>query len=91
MLLVTTQTKSRRALIEQLAKLQSQDADEIAGELYEARLRFWNDWQSHRPAIPATWYVLLGPRLRDGFDMASLATGGHDLVMLNELEALDPL
>lgn len=79
-LLVTSDTRARRLLIDRLAKLENQNADEIAGEIYEARRRFDREWMSKRPLIPPTWYALLGPRLELGFDPVDLATGGRDLV-----------
>jgi hypothetical protein len=91
MILVTSDTKARKVLIERLAKLQKQDADEIASELYEARKDFTVEWQTERPMLSATWYILLGNRLRPGIDMGDLATGGHDLVVQNPIEQLEPL
>jgi hypothetical protein len=79
-LLVTTDSRARSRLIARLAQLQNRNADEIAGEIYEARRQFEREWASKRPLIPATWYVLVGPRLQRGFDPVDLATGGRDLV-----------
>lgn len=90
-ILLTSETAGRKALIKRLAELENQDADEIAGELYVARQRFGEEWLANRPAIPPTWYVLLGPQLEMSFDMTSLATGGHDLVEFEEPEELEPL
>jgi hypothetical protein len=79
-LLVTTDSKARKRLTARLAQLQNQNADEIAGEIFEARRQFDREWSSQRPLIPATWYVLIGPRLQPSFDPVALATGGRDLV-----------
>jgi hypothetical protein len=35
-------------------------------------------------------YILLGPRIRPGFDMYDLATGGRDLIQPTE-QPLEPL
>jgi hypothetical protein len=90
-LLVTTDDKARRALIEKLAQLEHQDADEIAGELFEEREKFVRRWRDHRPALPSTMYVLLGDQLAPGFDLTDLATGGRDLVGSEGIERLEPL
>ncbi len=37
-------------------------------------------WLRDRPAVPATMYLLIGPRPAPGFDLRELATGGRDLV-----------
>ena len=88
---ITTDEKARKQLIERLAKLEQSDADELAAELYEQRHKFDAAWHRDRPTIPATMYVLLGPRLTPGFDMGDLATGGANLVGSEEFEKLEPL
>jgi hypothetical protein len=88
MLLITRDVKARRALIERLAALENQDADEIAAELYEMRTAFLQRWKSERPDLPPTWYILLGPRLAPGFDWGALVD--RDLVDLT-FERLPPL
>jgi hypothetical protein len=80
LLLLTTDAKARKTLIGRLAQLEHQDADAIATEIFEARRDFDREWKTSRPTLPATWYVLLGPRLQPGFDMVDLATGGRDLI-----------
>ncbi len=82
LLLTTTEPRARKALLVRLAKLENQDVDQIAGELYEARREFTTRWLAARPALPPTWFVLLGPRPTGSFDMSDLATGGHDLVTI---------
>jgi hypothetical protein len=79
-LLVTSDTKARKLLIDRLAKLQNQNADDIAREIYESRREFEREWLSRRPLVPPTAYVLIGPRLQPGFAPVDLATGGRDLV-----------
>ena len=81
LLLVTTDEAARKALIAKLAEIEHQNADAVAAELLETRHEFDDVWKRDRPVLPATWYVLLGKRLQPGFDMASLATGGRDLVV----------
>jgi len=81
-LLLTNDASAKRSLIDRLARLESEDADEIAGELYEARRHFEQRWHAERPALPASWYIILGGSLVRGFDMADLATGGHELFTL---------
>jgi hypothetical protein len=90
MILVTNEIRARQALIRRLAEIEHEDANELAGELFEARHRFGVEWLNNRPYIPANWYVLLGPRVQPGFDMADLATGGHDLVV-PPIEKLEPI
>jgi len=91
MIMLTSDARARKALIARLAKLQDQDAAVIAGELYEARKAFILTWQDQRPAIPQTWFVLLGGRLKPTFDMGDLATGGRDLVPQEPVQSLEPL
>jgi len=91
MLLITTDDHARKRLIDKLAELSNQDADEIAAENYEQRRRFRDAWLGERPALPPTMYVLLGKKLDTGFDPVDLATGGHDLIGATPIERLDPL
>jgi hypothetical protein len=91
MLLITTDDHARKRLIDKLAELSHEDANEIAAELQEARDRFTRAWFSERPALPATMFILLGPKLAPSFDPVDLATGGHDLVGSQPIERLEPL
>ena len=91
MLLITTDDHARKRLIDKLAELSNEDANEIAAELQEARRRFTTTWSAERPALPSSMYILLGPRLAPGFDPVDLATGGHDLVGSQPIEHLEPL
>jgi hypothetical protein len=90
-LLVTSDTAARRNLIEQLAKLEDADADELAGELLVARRRFEAQWKAERPELPLTMYVLLGALPPPGYDLGDLATGGRDLYGSEDFERLEPL
>jgi hypothetical protein len=80
MLLITSDAGARRRILDELAALSDASADELAVELLEARRRFEDAWRRDRPAIPATMYLLIGPRPAPGFDPADLATGGRDLI-----------
>lgn len=90
LLLVTSDKKAQRALIQRLAQLEHQDADAIAREVFEARHIFDEEWRNQRPSLPASWYVLLGPRLAPTFDPVDLATGGHDLMQLQTPQPDEP-
>ncbi|HWU87682.1 MAG TPA: hypothetical protein VN253_10430, partial [Kofleriaceae bacterium] len=74
MLLVTSDELARKRLLDKLAELSKQDAAVVAAEVLEARRRFEAAWRRDRPAIPATMYILLGPRPAPGFDLRDLAT-----------------
>ena len=91
MLLVTTDKDVRKRLLDKLAKLEDENADEIAAEIYEARHKFDAAWERDRPAIRPSFYVLLGPRIKPGFDLTDLATGGRDLTVTDGFERLEPL
>jgi hypothetical protein len=80
MLLITSDDAARRRILDKLAELSNASVDDLAAELLEARRRFEADWLRDRPAVPATMYLLIGPRLAPGFDLRELATGGRDLV-----------
>ena len=91
MLLLTDDVGAQQRLLERLAKLEHADADELAGEIFEARQKFQHAWQRERPTIPADMYVLLGARPALHFDLTDLATGGHDLIGSKPIERLEPL
>lgn len=91
LILVTRDESSRQALLEKLAKLVDSDADEVAAEVFEERKRFDSMWKRDRPSITPEMYILLGPRIRPGFDMTDLATGGLDLQTVAPPEKLEPL
>lgn len=78
MLLITSDASARRRILDKLAELSHADADELAAELLEARRRFEAAWRRDRPAVPASMYLLIGPRPAPGFDLRDLATGGRD-------------
>lgn len=87
-LLLTNDAAARARLIKRLAELEEEDADAIAGELFVARRVFERSWHEQRPMLPANFYVLLGPRMAPGLDMATLATGGRDLISANPSDLL---
>lgn len=91
LLLITTDTKAREQIIKKLAELEDRDADLIAGEILEARRRFEAAHARDRPAVTPSLYLLLGPPLQPGFDLADLATGGRDIVVVEPTEPLEPL
>lgn len=91
MLLVTSDDQARARLLAKLAELESGSANELAGDLLEARRRFEAEWLAARPAVPATMYILLGPRRSLRFDLGDLATGGRDLIGSQPAEPLEPL
>lgn len=91
MLLVTSDDDARARLLAKLAELERGTASELAADLFEARRRFETEWLAARPAIPATMYVLLGPRKPLRFDLRELAAGGRDLVGTQAAEPLEPL
>jgi hypothetical protein len=90
LILMTDDPKARKNLIDRLAKLEEADADVVAAELFTARRQFETRWRAERPGLPPTFFVLLGPRLSAGFDIAVLATGGHELATM-PIERLEPL
>jgi hypothetical protein len=90
-LLLTTDARARKALLQRLAQLENENADAIAGEIFEARKRFERDWLANRPDLPGGWYVVLGPRLHLWFDPTDLATGGRELVTAEWNDKLEPL
>lgn len=91
MIVLTSDAETRTRMIEQLAKLEEQDADALAAELDHARIQFLKAWKAERRNLPASFYVLLGKRLEPGFDMGDLATGGRDLIGADEPERLEPI
>jgi hypothetical protein len=91
MLLTTSDEGARARLLAKLADLEHDTAGELASELQEARRRFESAWYAARPAVPASMYLLLGPPLSPSFDLAELATGGHDLVGAQDIQRLEPV
>jgi len=91
LLLLTSDQHARRKIIDQIAKLANQNADEIAQEMLIARKQFEREWNEARPAIPATFYLHLGPPIQPGFDLGSLATGGRDVIGSEGFEPLEPI
>lgn len=91
MLLITDDRAARQRIIEQIAKLGNENADEIAAEMLRARRQFDREWQAARPAVPPTMYLLIGTRIAPGFSLVDLATGGQDLIGSEGFERLEPL
>jgi hypothetical protein len=91
MLLITSDIKVQKSLLERLAKLENETSLELAAEVLEQRRRFDQAWQSNRPLITQTMYVLVGPRTAPGFDLADLASGGRDVVGSEAFERLEPV
>lgn len=80
MLLITSDAAARQRILDKLAELTHASSEELAAELLEARQRFEAAWRRDRPAVPASMYLLIGPRPAPGFDLRELATGGRELV-----------
>ena len=57
-----TTSRAQRAPRQARRAVEDADADEVAAEVLEARKRFDAAWRRDRPAIPASMYILLGPR-----------------------------
>jgi hypothetical protein len=91
LLLVTRDAGARTRLLDKLAELEHTDSAELAGEIAEERTKLDARWLRERPDLPATMYILLGPRIAPGFDMTDLATGGADLVITQPIERLEPV
>jgi len=90
-LLITHDTKARQEILTQLAKINNEQSEELAAELLDARRSFERSWKRERPAVTATFYVLLGPPLGTTFDLTTLATGGRDLIGTQAFERLEPI
>jgi len=91
LLLITADHQARAKIIERLAKLTEDAADEIAAEMLEARRTFERTWKDQRPALPPSMFILVGPPPAPGFDLGDLAAGGRDLIGTEGFERLEPL
>lgn len=91
LVLVTGDLRARQSILDKLAELEADNAGEIAAELLEQRKQFERRWKSSRAAMPATMYILIGPRIEPGFDLGALATGGQDVIGSEDFERLEPL
>lgn len=91
MILLTPDVDARKRLIDKLASLEDASSEELASELYAEQHKFIEAWKHERPALPASMFVLLGPRLELSFDLTDLATGGRDLVGAQDEEPLEPI
>lgn len=90
MLLITQDSSARERLLKSLSEVAERDADALATEVYEERMKFENQWHAERRTLPATMYLLIGARITPGFEMTDLATGGRDLYV-DDTEPLEPL
>lgn len=90
LLLITNDARARERIADQLAKVAEENRDAIVAELLEARRQFEDAWKAERPALPASFYVLLGPPLEPGFDLEELAIGGRAPIV-EPIERLEPL
>jgi len=90
MLLITNDQGARERIIKKLAELDNADIGDVAIEMLEQKNRFEKAWLADRPTLPATMYIVIGPRLSPGFDLGDLATGGHDVIGSHVVEHLDP-
>lgn len=91
LLLITSDRAARQHIIEKIATLANENAADIAAEMLIARKQFQREWNETRPTIPATFYLLLGPRIPPGFDLGELATGGRDVIGTEGFERLEPV
>ncbi|MBA3461970.1 MAG: hypothetical protein H0T46_18565 [Deltaproteobacteria bacterium] len=91
MLLVTNDAAARQRIIDKIAAISNENADEIAGELLEIRRRFESAWLTQRFVLPPSLFLLIGPKLEKGFDPADLATGGVKPLSVEGIERLEPL
>lgn len=90
-LILLTDGEARQHLIEQLEKLTKGD-ESLVSEVVEMRKKFEKQYRAERPLVSANMYLLIGPRIKPGFDMTDLATGGRDIVGSQETEEpLEPL
>ena len=90
MVLITNDEQSRREMIAKLAEMEQRDGNALQAALEDARREFEAAWQAQRPELPATIYVLVGPRPTPYIDFHALATD-RDLVGTapDDLEAID--
>lgn len=91
LLLITSDDAARRNIIDQIAKLATENADEIGAELIGMRNAFEREWKRDRPTLPLTFFILLGPPPQPGFNLGELATGGRDVIGTETFERLEPL
>jgi hypothetical protein len=89
MVLITNDPAAKKEMIDKLAQLEKRDADALEVALDDAKKEFTDAWHRDRPELPATMYVLLGPRASASFDLRALAAG-RDLVDVVP-EPLEPI
>jgi hypothetical protein len=90
MLLVTNDARARQRVIDKIAALTNENADEIAAELLEVRRRFEAAWITQRYVLSPSLYLRIGPKLRPGFDLGELAVGPV-ATLRDDVERLEPL
>jgi hypothetical protein len=90
-LLLTDDAKARGTILTQLAQLTNESSDELAAESQQSKERFEKAWKSERDTVPASMYLLIGPRLPAAFDLGAMATGGRDLIGTEGFDHLPPL
>jgi hypothetical protein len=92
MILLAKDERAREKLIGKLAKLEASSADRLRAELLAEHRRFQSQWLAERPELPATMYVLLGPRLPSSFSLDDLAVD-RELIGADDqpVEVLPPL
>jgi hypothetical protein len=91
MLLVTNDAAGRQRIIDKIAAISNENADEIAAELLEVRHQFESAWLSQRFVLSPSLFLLVGPKLQPGFDMGDLAVGGVQPLSVEGFERLEPL
>ena len=81
----------REKLVAKLAEIEEGDAAALAYELEMEKKRLDAEWLAHRPEVPPTMYLLLGPPLSPSFRLEDLAVD-RDLIGSEEpIEPLPPL
>ena len=79
LVLITNDRAAKRDMIAKLAELQQRDASSLEAALDDAKKAFEAVWLADRPELPATMYLMVGPRPKPYIDFHALATD-RDLV-----------
>lgn len=91
LILYTDDPAQREKLVAKLAEIEEGDAAALAYELEMEKKRLDAEWLAHRPEVPPTMYLLLGPPLSPSFRLEDLAVD-RDLIGSEEpIEPLPPL
>ena len=88
MILLAHDERAKTKLIQKLADLRQTSAGAIKAEILDERRRFDDRWLAERPELPATMYLMLGPRLAASFDLGDLAVD-RDLIGAEETTSGD--